>query len=247
MSRKTARWTMVAGLAAIIMTAPVHAAETRDQPEQATPAKSGWSTDVSPEAVETAPATDGSQSITLSPEQTELVEKISAYFNSIKHLEGRFTQVNPDNERLKGKFYVRRPGLLRFDYAPPSKLRVVADGQLLSIEDHALKTVDQYPLDRTPFRLLLSENVDLLRDAIILDLSQSEDVASLTLEDRTEGAQGRLQLFFALPGIELKEWVVTDPQGLDTRIQLADVVFGKEVDRAFFQSSALDFASFPDQ
>lgn len=261
MSRKFTRLILAAGLASavsvagaqftgILFTSALAADPQATEPAAAPPpaAGGGWTTSVSPEAQPPAAAPAATaQPNALTPEQTELVRRISAYFNSIEHLQGRFTQVSPNNDRTSGKFYVRRPGLLRFDYALPSKLRIVADGEYLSIEDHDLKTVDQYPLDATPFGLLLGADVDLTRDANVIDLTQSEDLVSLTVEDRRDGSRGRLQLFFALPDIELREWVITDQQGLDTRIQLVDLVAGKEVDKDFFKSTALDLQSLTDR
>jgi len=209
-------------------------------------ASSGWSTNVAPDhAAQQQPAQISKTA--LAENQAELINRLSAYFNSVEHLEGRFVQINPNNETTKGKFYVQRPGLMRFDYAAPSKLRVIADGRYLSIEDHDLQTVDQYPLDATPFRLLLGNNVDLLRDAEIIDFSINEDIANLTLVDKSENAHGKLQLFFSTADMELKEWVITDPQGLDTRIQLSNLVLGHEKKKDFFKSSALDFQDFTQQ
>ncbi len=244
MSRKFLRAMAAAGLVSAFAAVPVLSAEQQSEPA-ATPLGSGWTTEVAP----SAPASPGAPAAepgvaALSAEQADLVQRISAYFNALEHLQGTFIQINPNNETTAGKFYVRRPGRLRFDYAAPSKMRIVADGRYLSIEDHDLKTVDQYPLDATPFGLLLSENVDLIRDAIIVDISRSSDIASLTVEDKSDGSRGRLQLFFTVPEIELKEWVITDPQGLDTRIQLANLVKGKELKVEFFKSSALDFETF---
>lgn len=176
------------------------------------------------------------------------VLQVNKFFNDIIHLEGSFVQVAPDQAKSKGKFYVRRPGRLRFDYALPSKLRIVADGRYLSIEDHDLLTVDKYPLESTPFRMLLAQEVDLLRDANIVELRNHDDLYAITLEDKTGESPGRLQLFFRMSGetgeLELQEWIITDPQGLDTRIQLADLVRGKEVDTDFFDSSAVAFPTF---
>lgn len=241
-------------VAALLGVAPAAATGPQDQTQQPQwaaqqgqqpSAVGGWTTNVAPSepAAPSAPSQQGH----LNVNELELLQRISDYFNSIQHLEGSFLQINPNNQRVEGKFYVRKPGLLRFDYAPPSRLRVVSDGEYLSVEDHDLKTVDQYPLDQTPFRLLLSKDVNLVRDADILDVSWSDTVASVTLEDKAEGSMGRLQLFVSLPDIELKEWVVTDPQGLDTRIQLADLVTGNKMRKEFFSSTALELDHFSGQ
>ncbi len=247
--KRTFSWaTLVPSLVLILLATPAPGAGQQQPPtEPGSPGSNpGWITNTAPsnppQAQDAPPPAN-----TLSGEQTSLIQRISDYFNSVEHLEGRFTQISPDNQTTRGKFYLRRPGLLRFDYAPPSKLRIVADGRYLSIEDHDLKTVDQYPLEATPFQLLLGDSVDLLRDATIIDFSHSRDIASVTLEDKKDGSRGRLQLFFTLPEIEIKEWVITDPQGLDTRIQLGELVLGNVVEKEFFKSSALDFHNFSEQ
>ncbi|MDH3580337.1 MAG: outer membrane lipoprotein carrier protein LolA [Hyphomicrobiales bacterium] len=255
------RGTLVSGLALILLATPAPGAEQEQSPAAGSPGAgqaqpqppagspatgAGWTTNVAPTEKQPLPDVQG-QSVPLSDEQIELIQQISDYFNSIEHLEGRFAQVNPNGDLTRGKFYLQRPGRLRFDYAPPSRLRIVADGRYLSIEDHDLRTVDQYPLEATPFQLLLGDNVDLLRDAAIIDFSRSQDIASLTLEDKKDGSRGRLQLFFTLPDLEIKEWVITDPQGLDTRIQLSKLVLGKAIKKEFFKSSALDFQGASEQ
>ena len=68
-------------------------------------------------------------------QQDAAVHRINAYFNNITNLQGNFEQIDSNNKRTTGRFYVQRPGKLRFDYAPPSTLRLVADGHFLAIED----------------------------------------------------------------------------------------------------------------
>lgn len=202
--------------------------------EPANPVGSGWKTEIDASALP-SPTYEG--------RAREIIHKVNAYFNNIVNLQGRFVQVDPNQKKSKGRFYVRRPGLLRFDYAPPSKMRIVADGRYLSIENHDLKTIDKYPLDSTPFRMVLRPNVNLMRDANIVDYYERDGDVTITIEDKTGESPGSLQLTFALteeePGLEIKEWVITDPQGLDTRISLAQLVKGKEVSRDFFASATI--------
>lgn len=223
------------------------AALAQDKPA---PASSGWRTDTEP----ATPATpqqgrQGGQGedtgaakppISLTAEQISLLARINEYLNTLVNVEGRFVQTDHRNEETKGRFYVRRPGRLRFDYSAPSKLRIVSDGEYLSVEDHDLKTVDKFPLDATPIQLLLGKDVNLTRDAIILDMKQDENAVVVTLRDRSGTAAGHLQLFFRRPEIELYEWVITDAQGLDTRVQLANLHKGEEKPDAFFAASDIE-------
>ena len=103
---------------------------------------------------------------------------------------------------------MQRPGKIRFDYAPPSALRIVADGSHLAIEDSDLKTVEKYPIQSTPFRLLLSEAVDLARDARIVGVESQEGTLAVTLEDKSGDAAGSIRLVFESgTELRLKEWL----------------------------------------
>jgi len=168
-------------------------------------------------------------------EQTKALERINAYFNNITNLQGSFDQVDATNKRSTGRFYVQRPGKIRFDYAPPSGLRIVADGSSLAIEDADLRTVEKYPIQSTPFRLLLSESVDLARDARIAGVESQEGTLSISLEDKSGDAAGSIRLVFDSGAeLQLKQWMITDAQGLTTRVTVNDVVSGRKVAADFF-------------
>jgi outer membrane lipoprotein-sorting protein len=168
-------------------------------------------------------------------EQTKAVQRINAYFNNITNLQGSFEQIDATNKRTAGRFYVQRPGKIRFDYAPPSGLRIIADGRFLAIEDSDLKTVEKYPIGSTPFKLLLTEAVDLGRDARIMGVESQEGTLAISLQDKSGDAAGSIRLLFETgPDLQLKQWMITDAQGLTTRVTVNDVVSGRKVAADFF-------------
>jgi outer membrane lipoprotein-sorting protein len=172
--------------------------------------------------------------------QVELVQKVSVYFNQMSDLKGQFVQTSADNKRARGKFYVKRPGRFRFDYAPPSKVVVLSDGEYLAIQDYDLKTDDRFSLDQTPFRVLMRKDVDLLRDARILEVQDVGDVIVLGLEDKNPDNPGRIKLYLAKkPELELKEWVTIDNQGLETRIELVEISKSENLDPGLFKPAPL--------
>ena len=188
---------------------------------------------------EVAPAKPG-EGMTLNPHQTELVHKVSSYFSEINTLQGNFVQTGADNKKMKGKFYVKRPGRFRFDYARPSRQIVVSDGHYLSIQDLDLNNEDRVALDDTPFRLLLRSDVDLVRDAKIMEVQESEDLLVVGLVDKNPNTPGQIKLFLSTkPNLELKEWVTKDAQGLDTRVQVSDLTKSGEIDAALFKIQAV--------
>jgi outer membrane lipoprotein-sorting protein len=171
-------------------------------------------------------------------QEAQAVQRINTYFNGLTNLQGSFEQVDSSGKHSSGRFYVQRPGKLRFDYAPPSALRIVADGHFLAIEDSDLKTVEKYPLESTPFRLLLGDAVDLSRDARIVSVESDEGSLAIALQDKTGEAAGQIKLFFNTGSdLQLKEWVITDAQGLATRVSLDNLVPGRKVAADFFQAT----------
>lgn len=214
-------------------------AEPATEPAAASPGV-GWATQSEPGALAAPRPGEAEPPRVLTPDQIEQLHNIDRYLNTLVNVQGRFIQTNHRNEETRGRFYVKRPGRIRFDYRSPSLLRIVSDGSYLSIEDHDLKTVDKFPLDATPIRLLLGEDVNLARDAVILDMRQDETAVAVVLKDKSGSTSGYLQLYFRLPELELYEWVITDAQGLDTRIQLTDLIADEEKSDAFFQSSTIE-------
>jgi outer membrane lipoprotein-sorting protein len=185
-------------------------------------------------AVEAAPAATP----LIGEQQDAAVQRINDYFNNLNSIQGNFEQIDSNSKRATGRFYVQRPGKLRFDYAPPSTLRLVADGHFLAIEDSSLKTVEKYPIESTPFRLLLGEGVDLARDSRIVGVEGDEGSLAITLEDKGGKATGQIKLYFdTAPEMKLRQWVITDAQGLATTVTISDIAPGRKVAADFFTST----------
>jgi outer membrane lipoprotein-sorting protein len=146
---------------------------------------------------------------------------------------------------MKGKFYIKRPGRFRFDYALPSKQIVISDGEYLAIQDLDLNNEDRVALDQTPFRLLLRKDVDIARDAKIVELHEAEDLIVLALQDKSPDAPGRIKLFISTqPVLEIKEWVTTDAQGVDTRVEVSQLVKGEDLDGKLFKIEPVSLNKF---
>lgn len=223
------------------------------KPAPANPAGTGWNATVTPAAPAPgaaaapaagapAPAVAGSAETALDPAQQAAIKKVSAYFNDLANLKGAFQQTNPNQSRERGRMFVKKPGRFRFDYGAPSKKVIVSDGKLLAIQDHDLGNEDVVQLDQTVFRILLRNEVDLARDAKILEVQEAPDLIVLALQDRSPDAPGRIRLFLAKTpagGLELKEWITTDGQGLDTRLELTNVVTAEPVDDNLFKRDSL--------
>jgi outer membrane lipoprotein-sorting protein len=167
--------------------------------------------------------TSGLGAKALTADQTKTLSEVNAYFNSVKTMHGDFIQFGPDGGQLEGKFYLARPGKVRFYYNPPAKLDIIADGKSVSVKDRKLATQDIWPLSQTPLRFLLAENIDLQKDANVTNVLVEPDLVTVTLTDQTTFNSGMLTLIFDAKDYALKQWTVTDAQGYDTSVAVYNV------------------------
>ena len=162
-----------------------------------------------------------------------MLAEASAYLSSLENLQGDFLQVGPDGSVAEGKFYLRRPGRLRFEYAPPENLLVVADGTWVAVKDSAA-AAQRYPIASTPLGLILAKNVNLEEKARVLNVEEQPGSLLIALADRSGEAPGQITLIFDRPKMQLRQWVVTDVQGLQTTVALRNVETGIRADNSLF-------------
>ncbi len=80
----------------------------------------------------------------------------------------------------------------------------------------------------------------MLRDAKILEVGETDDKIVIALQDKSPDTVGRIKLFLQKkPSVELKEWITTDAQGLDTRVELYDFAKADNLDPKLFVPSAV--------
>lgn len=221
-------------LGALAVGSTVSLAEEAEQKPSAVGLSEGWNADVAGGGSDVA-------GTTLDDTGLAAVAEINDYFNTMDDLQGTFRQTDARDQKLKGKFFIKRPGKFRFAYGAPSRLVILSDGSLLSYEDYDLKSVDRYPLESTPFKMLLEPKVDLLRDAQVTEFNNDGATVSIALTDKAEESSGQMKLYFTRTedGLQLKEWVITSPDGSDTRVEVANLVAGKQVDPKLFQGTTV--------
>jgi outer membrane lipoprotein-sorting protein len=170
------------------------------------------------------------------PTQKAQVDKVSAYLTSVQQLIGNFVQVGPDGRRVKGEFYIQKPGKVRFEYDAPSPIEIVADGQSVVVRDRKLATQDLYPLSQTPLRFLLSDRIDLLRETNVVAVRADEVYVTVVIEEKHPViGTSRLMMMVGAKDYQLKQWTVTDPQGYDTTVAVSNLDTSKRPDPGMFK------------
>ncbi|GJL92317.1 LolA family protein [Hyphococcus sp.] len=160
-------------------------------------------------------------------------EKLIAWLESVDTLKGDFTQIAPSGAISEGKFYLRRPGFLRFEYEPPTPLLIVANGGLVYVRDNDLETTDSYPTGKTPLKFLLAKKIDR-DDAKVIRVDRGVDTVAVTFASTDEETEGELTIIADAPDFALRRWIVRDLQGGTTVVTLSDVVSGERIAMSLF-------------
>jgi outer membrane lipoprotein-sorting protein len=180
-----------------------------------------------------------SQATAFDNKQRALLDKVSNYLSGVQTMVGNFVQIGPDGRRVDGTFSIQKPGKVRFQYNPPSPIDIIADGSSVVVRDRSLETSDYYPLSQTPLRYLLADHIDLLRDTNVISVSADDTFVTVVIEEtQLMVGTSRLMIMFDAKNLQLKQWTVTDPQGLDTTVAVYNLDSQKKPDPNLFVINA---------
>lgn len=156
--------------------------------------------------------------VRFSAEEKAALARIDAYLNGMKQVQGGFVQLGPQGQLDRGTIYMVRPGKIRFSYLPPNPILVVSDGNAVAVANSRLGTVDSYPLSATPLDMLLSDKVRLGRSDAVLKVLIEPGLITVKARTSQNRRVSNVSFVFAAPVIELRQWTVTDDQGLTTTV-----------------------------
>lgn len=180
---------------------------------------------------------DSTPSVPLLEEMSreELITEVNNALTRLKQFNAKFSQTDQNGQSISGTLTLLRPGRLRFDYNPPSALKIIADGNNVAVIDERLGTRDLYSIGLTPLKFLLSRSIDLGREFKISDIRVEPDRLVLEADDTaTFGGSSHIILGFDRKTLLLKNWTVIDPQGYSVTIRLSQIDTKHEPDTMGF-------------
>jgi outer membrane lipoprotein-sorting protein len=167
----------------------------------------------------------------------QLAEAVTA-LRAITTMRADFVQTDRNGQRLRGVLTLKRPGRIRFQYAPGVPLLIVSDGSALTLVDYEVRQVQRWPIKNSPLGALLDPNRDVMRFGR-LQPTADPDVISLEVRDPKHPEYGVITLVFlrkasAPGGFELASWVSLDSQNARTTVRLSNHQYGLALpDNAF--------------
>lgn len=168
-------------------------------------------------------------------DELDALQRISQKLSTITTMNGEFVQTGPSGGIAEGNFYLARPGKIRFQYHPPTPISVTSDGKQVLVHDKRLQTYDLWPLSQTPLKFLLNKKLDLSRSKQVQHVFLDDDLIQVNILDDSRFGGGVLALIFDSETLDLRQWTVTDQQGLDTTVAIFNVETGNKLDKKLFK------------
>jgi outer membrane lipoprotein-sorting protein len=166
------------------------------------------------------------------------VPEIEKYFNAIRTLKARFVQTNPNGSIIQGTLYVRRPGRMRFEYDPPSQLKIVADGFQVTMWDPTTKDFGQWPIGWTAVSFLVKDPLSLSGDLRVEKLERVNGLIEATMSQTKKPQDGKVIVRFAENPLTWRGWTIIDSRGQQVSVALTDMQTGMQLADSLFSNDS---------
>lgn len=167
--------------------------------------------------------------------KADTIHRAEQYLNQLQTMVSSFVQVAPDGTISEGKFYLSRPGKLRWEYFPPAQVTIVANKGLITYYDAELDQVSHTSVDSTPLVFLTERHIDLSKGDITVEkVAYDKAITELTLTQKNKEDEGNIVLTFTNNPLALKKMAVVNPIGEQTVVTFTDAVFSESLDNKLF-------------
>lgn len=175
---------------------------------------------------QTKRAAPAAASAPLTPQDREDVARAEQYLNGITTLEAQFLQVAERGAALSGQFYIKRPGKLRFQYDPPARIQIVADGSQVTYYDADSDQISQLPTGLTVAKFLVAPKISLSGDLIVTKVERDAALLQITAVQARAPTEGQVVLTFGDKPLQLRRWTVIDGRNRAISITLTNLKTG---------------------
>ena len=153
------------------------------------------------------------------------IQKIENYLNSMTSMKADFVQMASNGSTSEGVLYISKPSKIRMEYAQPTDVLIVGNGDEVIFNDKELDQVTNIDYDDIPGTKILTGNIKIDGQNLkVTDFYKDSGSTTITLEYAKAKDMGPITLVFNNSPFELKQWKIIDPQSVEVTISLYDIV-----------------------
>jgi outer membrane lipoprotein-sorting protein len=175
------------------------------------------------------------------PASNPQVAEVERYFNGVRTMQARFVQSNPGGTVVQGTLSVSRPGRMRFEYDPPSQLKIVADGSQVTMWDIANRDFGQWPIGWTAASFLVREPMVLQGgDLTVEKIERTDGMLQLTMSQTRKPNEGKVIVRLGENPMVLRGWSIIDSRGQRVDVSLNGLQTGLPLAASLFKFDGPD-------
>lgn len=167
--------------------------------------------------------------------QTPAIQQAETYLNAITTLRADFQQIAPDGSVGSGELLLKRPGKMRWNYAHPSRIQMVSDGDTLIYYDSDMDEVSYLSLDETLAAIIAKPEIHLDDDDTEIIHQSLEGGLLKIIVKQEDGEMGTLGFVFRTQPLELYQFIAENSEGEATIVTLDNIQHGVALDDALFR------------
>lgn len=162
--------------------------------------------------------------------------QIEKYLSELKTMTADFKQIDPHGTISTGKFQLKRPSKMRWQYNPPTPILMITNGKYLTYYDYDLNQVSDIPLDDTLLSILTKQDVDFENSNItVIENYEENGFITITMEQKDAPENGSLGMVFSKKPMQLQHLIVKDATNQVTQISLNNIKQGVSLaDEVFY-------------
>ena len=170
----------------------------------------------------------------LQPSDLADLAEIERYLDSIRTMAAEFQQYDQEGRVATGHIFLARPGRMRVEYDPPTPYLLVASSGALVYYDAEIDQVTTLPLSSTPAAFLLKDKISLTQGVTVKSFERGPGSLRVEVVDAKDEGAGSVLMVFEDRPLALKQWTVTDAQGIKTQVVLTRAEFDVPLDPRLF-------------
>lgn len=164
------------------------------------------------------------------------IKQIENYLNNMQSLQADFVQTASNGNNSEGKLYIAKPNKIRMEYADPTSVLIVGNGNYIVFNDKELDQVTNLDYTDVPATMILANTIKIDNNLLkIDDFYKDSGTTSITLTPPSFTNVGPITLVFTNSPFELKQWKIIDPQDTEVTLSMYNVVRNAKLNDDLFK------------
>ncbi|MDR0677395.1 MAG: outer membrane lipoprotein carrier protein LolA [Holosporaceae bacterium] len=137
----------------------------------------------------------------------DYLKEVQEYINGLTTFEADFIQTNESGKVSYGRFFLKRPRLMKMIYTNPPTYVTVAKGTKITHYNRELKEKTETSIYSSPLSFLLEKKIDF-KKIRVLSMRNSSDTIAMKFCKKDEDSEGAITLFFSRNPLKLQKWII---------------------------------------